>query len=544
MVDTVDHQPPFVSQSSVNAEDATPHSRETEEKSTNESSSCGDICIQVPKNSRYSLRTRNVDEATQWRREEHKRMREERIQNKLLRKQRKIREAQERVDRILKIQAILDEKSKAWKEEQRKQRLSEQEGDNNTDYFSTDEEVEKNYTHEVINEPPEGSGEWLPYESDNEFGTELELKCTSWGVEKFTLELARCVVGLESFTGDKQLFACSGTIVEFLNDTGYVVTSASLVRCSDKDVLPDELKINVCLADGEILEGFVSNVDFYYNICVIEVPSTFHLPRKSFSPKTEFFNFYEHHSKDVVALGRTCKPWRLMVALGKLIPRRSKFDCEELSVSSCKVSKRGVGGPLMDFDGNVIGMSFYDKKGTPFLPSFIVLKCLQHFKTFGKVMRPLHGLRVKNLYDAELTELEEKQCGLPVIYGVIVDKVEDSSTEHSEIKVGDVITHVNGVPFSNAAELGGLLLDMCGKHMLDRQKLNLSEDCNQTATVMNLKFRARTYKGRKSEITTQTIDVDKFTPSGLNRWPLPRPIIVRRYAYGELIEVQRYTTDA
>jgi hypothetical protein len=44
--------------------------------------------------------------------------------------------------------------------------------------------------------------------------------------------------------------------------------------------------------------------------------------------------------------------------------------------------QRGVGGPVMDFDGNVIGMNFYDKKGTPFLPSFIVLKCLQHFKDF------------------------------------------------------------------------------------------------------------------------------------------------------------------
>ena len=89
---------------------------------------------------------------------------------------------------------------------------------------------------EIINKPPEGSGglllfpfyifittrkslvcaivlpsfikgcyflicNWLPYESDDEFGTEFELKHTSWEVEKFTLELARCMVGLESFTG-------------------------------------------------------------------------------------------------------------------------------------------------------------------------------------------------------------------------------------------------------------------------------------------------------------------------------------------------------
>jgi hypothetical protein len=47
------------------------------------------------------------------------------------------------------------------------------------------------------------------------------------------------------------------------------------------------------------------------------------------------------------------------------------------------IVQKGVGGPLMDFDGNVIGMNFYDKKGTPFLPGFIVLKCLLHFANFG-----------------------------------------------------------------------------------------------------------------------------------------------------------------
>lgn len=41
-----------------------------------------------------------------------------------------------------------------------------------------------------------------------------------------------------------------------------------------------------------------------------------------------------------------------------------------------------------------------------------------------KVIRPLHGLQVQNLYDAELTLLQQKiQCGLPEVYGVIVEKV-------------------------------------------------------------------------------------------------------------------------
>ncbi|KAM0922444.1 hypothetical protein ACQ4PT_006157 [Festuca glaucescens] len=41
--------------------------------------------------------------------------------------------------------------------------------------------------------------------------------------------------------------------------------------------------------------------------------------------------------------------------------------------------KAGIGGPLLDFKGNVVGMNFYDTEGTPYLPSKIILKVLRRF---------------------------------------------------------------------------------------------------------------------------------------------------------------------
>ncbi|KAF0913940.1 hypothetical protein E2562_025355 [Oryza meyeriana var. granulata] len=266
------------------------------------------------------------------------------------------------------------------------------------------------------------------------------------------------MVGLESFTGEKHLFSFSGTIIEFLNGIGSVVTSASLIRCPDKDERADELKINVWLPSGEKLEGLVSNVDLYYNICVVIVHSTSHLPRKSFSAATEIFNLDGNHSKDVVALGRNCEPWSLKVALGR------------------------------------------------------------------KVIRPLHGLKVGNFHKEPLALLEKIYHEFPGVCGVIVEKVEPSA-EHSEIKIGDIITHLDGVPFSNAAEFGGVLLDRCATQM-HRQKQNLSEDCNQMETLTSLKFSGKT-RGGISGTTTKTINIDKFTPGGINRWPVPRPIVIR-----------------
>uniref|UniRef100_A0ACD5Y430 Uncharacterized protein n=1 Tax=Avena sativa TaxID=4498 RepID=A0ACD5Y430_AVESA len=387
----------------------------------------------------YNLR--NVDDATKANKIELQRMREEhiqkkrlRIQDKHLRMQRKKREAREIVDRALKIREKLRQ-MKPNKFEAAENKRREEKPVPNTD---------------VIKEPPDF--EWVPYFSDDEFGSVYELKCTSWRVEELTLQLARCMVGLASFTEDKKFFSCSGTIVESHMGIAYVVTSASLVRLPHEDKLADKLKINVCLLSGKILEVSVANVDFCYNICVVQVRSDLQLPTKSFSADTTIFSFTECHSIEVVALGRICKPWGLNVSLGKLIPRRSQFDCEELLVSSCRISKRGVGGPLMDFDGNMIGMNFYDKEETPFLPGFIVLKCLQHLQDFGKVIRPLHGLRVKTLQEEQFTVLEKIYHVVPEVCGVIVEKVEVFSPEHYEIKVGDIITHVNGAPFSSAAE--------------------------------------------------------------------------------------------
>jgi hypothetical protein len=103
----------------------------------------------------------------------------------------------------------------------------------------------------------------------------------------------------------------------------------------------------------------VSNVDFYYNICMIKVPCTFHLTSKSFNQNSGLFNFYENCTRDVVALGRTCEPCSLKVASGKLIPRKSRFDCEELLVSSCKISQ--VGQATCKLMSGLVILQFYLK---------------------------------------------------------------------------------------------------------------------------------------------------------------------------------------
>ena len=88
-----------------------------------------------------------------------------------------------------------------------------------------------------------------------------------------------------------------------------------------------------------------------------EVPCTSHLPTKGLSPNSEFLSSYEYCSKDVVPLGRSCKPWSLKTTLWKL-NQISRFDCEELHVSSCNISTVSQITPVCKFMPNLVILQF------------------------------------------------------------------------------------------------------------------------------------------------------------------------------------------
>ncbi|XP_028102099.1 putative protease Do-like 14 [Camellia sinensis] len=98
----------------------------------------------------------------------------------------------------------------------------------------------------------------------------------------------------------------------------------------------------------------------------------------------------------VVAIGHSCgRTHALMAASGKFSLDCCKFDCKELFRANCIIAKSGIGGPLINRYGEVIGVNFYDDVCTPFLPINIVSKCLSRFKKNGKSRRPWLGMAWK-----------------------------------------------------------------------------------------------------------------------------------------------------
>ncbi|KAM0845885.1 hypothetical protein ACQ4PT_056052 [Festuca glaucescens] len=267
------------------------------------------------------------------------------------------------------------------------------------------------------------------------------------------------VVGLSSFSDGKRIRVCSGCVIASngSSDTTKILTSATLVRSlsTNNSVIPD-VKIKVCLPNAHILDGSISMVDFHYNIAVVEVNSD-----QKFPEAVLVSDVIKRGA--VLALGRFYDHGRLMCAQGEIRKQASSFECSELLVSSCHTTMAGVGGPLVKYNGQVVGINFYGENHTPFLSTAVIIRCLDHWKSYGKIIRPWLGLIYTPVDMLPLRVLEK--CTY-IDKGFYISKVaKGSPADVAGLCVGDVLIECAGKVVSTAPELGALLLDLCNKQM-------------------------------------------------------------------------------
>ncbi|CAN6251490.1 unnamed protein product [Urochloa humidicola] len=191
--------------------------------------------------------------------------------------------------------------------------------------------------------------------------------------------MSQSVVSLASFREGKRFFACTGVLIGSHKSTTRVLTSASLVRKVDSNEIADNLMIQVYLPNGRKAKGRLQHYCLCYNIAVVSI-------RGSRCRRTAKFNeqVVAEPPKKVVAIRRVFQTGKLMATSGELVDRKSKLNCR-VRISTCKITKAGIGGPLIDFDGNFIGMNFYDTEETPYLPTSKVLELLRQFDGKGTV---------------------------------------------------------------------------------------------------------------------------------------------------------------
>ncbi|XP_051186262.1 uncharacterized protein [Lolium perenne] len=213
--------------------------------------------------------------------------------------------------------------------------------------------------------------------------------------KKVFRNLSRRAVSVVSFTGDKIFFACTGLLISWHTGAGtgtgtcrgkrtrprqVILTSASLVRTrDDEDKIEKNLRIEVFLPPNQRMDGTLELYHSNYNIAIISVEKHFISAR----PENIFSRSAHKLPKEVVAVGREAAEGLLLASMGKVIdmPRwmSTELHCQDLKMSTCKIKKVGIGGPLItSHDGRLVGMNFYDDTHrTPFLPRSKIVDVLK-----------------------------------------------------------------------------------------------------------------------------------------------------------------------
>ncbi|CAL4954227.1 unnamed protein product [Urochloa decumbens] len=183
------------------------------------------------------------------------------------------------------------------------------------------------------------------------------------------------IVALASFNGDRRLFACTGFFIKW-NGCTTILTSASLIRDPDDDAkILENLRIEVKRPNKQQAEGTLQHYNLHYNVALVFVEDFC-----SREPAIIHDRWYDNCK--LLAVGCCFKSGMLMASTGYQFVGPLIFDCEYLEYTKCRITKAGIGGPLVQLDGTFVGMNFYDEMdGTPYLSSSVILAVLDSFKT-------------------------------------------------------------------------------------------------------------------------------------------------------------------
>ncbi|KAL5701196.1 HtrA2 peptidase [Ranunculus cassubicifolius] len=260
----------------------------------------------------------------------------------------------------------------------------------------------------------------------------------------------------------------SGTIID---SDGTILTCAHAVIHSISSRSVYRGKIDVTLQDGRTYEGTVVNADIHSDIAVVKINSKTPLPAAKFGSSCKL-----RPGEWVVALGCPLSLQNTVTAgIVSCVDRKSSDMGlggmrREYLQTDCAINKGNSGGPLVNLDGEIIGVNIMKAvaaDGVSFsVPIDAALKVMEHFKKNGRVVRPWLGLKMLDLNELITAQLKEKDPTFPnVTKGVLVPMVTPGSPgDRAGFRPGDVVVEFDGKPAESIKDILERMGDDVGKH--------------------------------------------------------------------------------
>ncbi|KAL6656334.1 hypothetical protein ACP70R_007160 [Stipagrostis hirtigluma subsp. patula] len=184
--------------------------------------------------------------------------------------------------------------------------------------------------------------------------------------------VSESVVSIASFLGETMLHECTGMFIEgSCADATSILTVAHLVATPDRGIT-DDVTIKVRLPNEQVVTGWLHNSDLNYDLAVVNIRRTSGFQTVHLSSSHHVRSESNH---EVVAVGRCFNSGTLKYTNGIVISSPSNGR-SELMFSTCEIDTAWVGGPLVDFEGNFVGVNCRSEESTEFLPKNKVLECL------------------------------------------------------------------------------------------------------------------------------------------------------------------------
>ncbi|GAB2228961.1 hypothetical protein Droror1_Dr00023095 [Drosera rotundifolia] len=269
----------------------------------------------------------------------------------------------------------------------------------------------------------------------------------------------------EPYHGRMSISMGSGTIID---SDGTILTCAHAVSTEGTHPLVKE-KVEVSLQDGRTFVGTVLNADFHSDIALVKITSNLPLPTAQLGSSKRL-----RPGDWVIAMGCPLSLQNTVTAgIVSCVDRKSgdlgiSGMTMEYLQTDCATNEGNSGGPLVNMDGEVIGVIFMKlaaADGLSFaLPIDSVSEIIRQFKKRGRVVRPWIGLKMVDLSEMIIAQLKEREPTFPSVdKGVLVPMVAPGSpAERAGFRPGDVVIEFEGRPVSSIDEIVEIMDDKVG----------------------------------------------------------------------------------
>lgn len=257
-----------------------------------------------------------------------------------------------------------------------------------------------------------------------------------------------------SYFGRTQTAEATGSGVIISSD-GYILTNNHVVSSSDSSYyyeVSSATKVTVSLyGSDETYEATIVGTDEQTDLAIIKIDAEGLTPAElGDSSSVQVGEF-------VLAIGSplgldTSVTAGIISALERDITTDDGTTYHVLQ-TDCAINSGNSGGALVNSQGQVIGINTLKLSGTGIegvgfaIPINDTTSVYEQLIEHGKVLRPYIGISGSNL-----SETTAKRYNLPV--GVYVEDItEDTGAANSDLKVGDVITEVDGTAIKTMDDL-------------------------------------------------------------------------------------------